>query len=186
MSNVNEQIRRHQIKEMLCQMHEQTIDERVNRYLEVSHQRIIANHHFAAASTECLDLYRDGYFLSTVMVTQAVAEGIFRFIVERNDFAQDGKLPDMAKCLVDRQIITQQCVDAFNRIRKSFRNDVHHMNPKVAQIPFPNIAKRNIADLVSIEQEIFAFRNNNGKIVPEHPEYWDAQQDIPAYLRLDF
>jgi hypothetical protein len=42
----------------------------------VAHQGIVPNHHFAAASSECIDLYRDGYALSAVMVSQAVAEGI--------------------------------------------------------------------------------------------------------------
>ena len=33
-------------------------------------------HHFAKASSECNDLYRDGHLISAVMVSQAVAEGI--------------------------------------------------------------------------------------------------------------
>ena len=36
---------------------------------EVPHQGIIANHHFAKASSECIGLYRDGYLLSAVMVS---------------------------------------------------------------------------------------------------------------------
>ncbi len=186
-SNVNEHIRRHQIKETLCQMHEQTIEERVNRYLEVAHQRIIANHHFAAASTECLNLYRDGYFLSTLMMTQAVAEGVFRFVVERNALTQKGERPEMAACLVERNILTQGCADAFVRIWKSFRNDVHHMNPNVAKVPFPDLAKRSIADLATIEREIFAFRVNNGKPVPIQPKYWDPSGPdgtTTVFLRL--
>ena len=185
-SNVNEQIRRQQIKETLCQTHEQTIDERVNRYLEVSHQGIIPNHHFAAASTECLYLYRDGYFLSTVMVTQSVAEGVFRFVVERNRLTQDCQQPDMAKRLVAKGIITQGCAEAFTRIWSSFRNDVHHMNPKVVTVPFADLAKKNIAHLATIEREVFAFQVNNAKLVPVRPQYWDLQPDgtVPAYLRL--
>ena len=47
-------------------------------------QGIIGDHHFAKASSECIGLYRDGYLFSAVMVSQAVAEGIWRFVLERN------------------------------------------------------------------------------------------------------
>ena len=51
---------------------------------EVAHQGVIPNHHFAVASSECIKLYRDGYLLSAVMVSQSVTEGIWRFVLERN------------------------------------------------------------------------------------------------------
>ena len=46
---------------------EQTIEIRVERYLEVAHQGVIPNHHFAEASSECINLYRDGYLLRTLI-----------------------------------------------------------------------------------------------------------------------
>ncbi len=51
---------------------------------EVAHQGVIPNHHFAVASSECIKLYRDGCLLSAVMVSQSVTEGIWRFVLERN------------------------------------------------------------------------------------------------------
>jgi len=56
----DEQIRRLHLKDALRAELETTLDERVARYFSVNHQSIIAGHHFAAASAECLDLYRDG------------------------------------------------------------------------------------------------------------------------------
>ena len=167
-------------------MLEQTAEERVDRYLEVHHQNIIADHHFAAASAECLDLYRDGYFLSTVMVSQAVAEGIFRFVLDRNGLAPHLERPEMARLLVKRGIVSERCAEAFVRIWTSFRNDVHHMNPKVAEVPFTELAKRNVDDLATIEREIFAYRINDGNLTPEQPRYWDLQADgtVPVFLRL--
>ncbi len=44
----------------LQQACQQTLDERVDRYIEINHQGIIGNHYFAAASSECIMLYRDG------------------------------------------------------------------------------------------------------------------------------
>ncbi len=183
----DKQIRRLHIKDALEAELQATVEQRVDRYLAVNHQNIIAGHHFAAASAECLDIYRDGYFLSTVMVSQAVAEGIFRFVLERNGCAGEaGDRPTVAKRLVDDGLISQTCADAFVRIWRSFRNDLHHMNPKVAVIPFPELAKRNIDDLATIEREVFAYSDNDGKLSPIQPRYWDAQADgtVPVFLRL--
>jgi hypothetical protein len=168
---------------------EATIEQRVDRYIEVSHQPITPNPHFAAASSECISLYTDGYFLSTVMVTQAVAEGIRKFVVERNAIKPDDgmKGPQLADLLVQKGIISKDCADAFNRIWESFRDDVHHMNPRVATISFPDLAKRNIQDLAAIEREVFAFKvGKNGGLIPTNPKYWDTGEDgkIGAFLRL--
>jgi hypothetical protein len=187
MADVPEWVRRRMISDDLRDLLEATLEERVNRYMEVSHQNIIPNHHFAAASTQCIELYRDGYFLSAVMVTQAVAEGIRKFVAERNmikcDDSKDG--PKIIALLVESKIISSECANAFNRIWGSFRNDVHHMRPKVAKIPFKELAKRNIQYLAAIEREIFAFdfRTNT----PRNPKYWDAREDgkIGVFLRLE-
>ena len=196
MDGISDQLNRVQIAASLRESLEATIEQRVERYIEVSHQNVIPAHHFAAASTQCIELYRDGYFLSAVMVTQAVAEGIRKFVVERNgieqpaaakDEAQEKDAPKTVALLFDKRIISQKCADAFNRIWRSFRNDVHHMNPKVATIPFPSLAKRNIMDLTTIEGEIFAFKWDNGRIIPLNRLYWDTRTDgaIGIFLRLE-
>ena len=79
------QIRRTQLIDEFSQVDDLTREARVERYLEVDRQRIIGNHHFAHASTECIHLYRDGHFIATVMTTQAVNEGIIKFVAERNN-----------------------------------------------------------------------------------------------------
>jgi hypothetical protein len=180
-------IRRHHLRRGLRDIFEQTVDARVSRYLEVGHQGIIPNHYFAAASSECVDLYRDGYFLSAVMVSQAVNEGIFKFVLERNAIPRVGALSDDVPTLVGRGIISQECADAFSRIWGGFRNDVHHMNPGVLQIPFESIAKRNLADLALIEREVFATEFEAGRLVPVHRKYWDLGADgtVQVFLRLD-
>ncbi|SEJ68937.1 hypothetical protein SAMN04244572_04914 [Azotobacter beijerinckii] len=184
---MNDEYRRLQVKNALKAELDATVDERVTRHLSVNHQNIIAGHHFAAASAECLDLYRDGYFLSTVMVSQAVAEGIFRFVLERNGRAEEkGDRQTVAKRLVTDGLISQECMGAFVQIWHSFRNDVHHMDPRVATISFPALAKRNIDDLATIEREIFSYRLDNGKLLPVQAHYWDIQSDgtVPVFLRL--
>ena len=135
-------------------------------------------HHFAKASSECNDLYRDGYLIGAVMVSQAVAEGIWHFVLERNQI-QPKKLkvgggkkknrPTIAAVLVGRKIISTECADAFVRIWRSFRNDVHHMNPKISTVNFPEVAKRNMADLAAIESELFAVTFRRGRPRKDRP-----------------
>lgn len=187
MSEADEAIRRHHLRRGLRDIFEQTVDARVDRYLEVRHQGIVPNHYFAPASSECVDLYRDGYFLSAVMVSQAVNEGIFKFVLERNAIPRVGSLADSVPTLVDRGIVSQECADAFSRIWGSFRNDVHHMNPNVVQISVDSVAKSNLADLALIEREVFATDFQAGRLVPVHRRYWDLGADGTAqvFLRLD-
>jgi hypothetical protein len=187
MPDIDDVVRRHQIRETLRAKLEGDLERRIDRYLEVNHQNIVANHHFAVASTECLELYRDGYFLSTVMVSQSVVEGIFRYVLDSNRESSDGReRPELADFLVTQGIVSDSCAEAFIRVWKSFRNDIHHMNPKVAEIPFPQLAKRNIDDLAIIEREIFAYTAVDGKFFPVQPKYWSLNPDgaVPVFFAV--
>ena len=65
-------VHRAQMRDDLRQIDEQTLDARVDRYMEIDHQGIIGGHYFAKASSECINLYRDGHFIAAVMASQAV------------------------------------------------------------------------------------------------------------------
>lgn len=73
-----------QQKYSLHQTFEMTLDERVNRYLDINHEGIIPNTPFSPASSECIKLYRDGYLIATVMMSHAINEGIVKYVAERN------------------------------------------------------------------------------------------------------
>ena len=166
-------------------MDELTCEVRVDRYLEVDRQRIIGSYHFAQASTECIDLYRDGHFIATVMTTQAVNEGIIKFVAERNNIQYENMpLCNLLQTLALQSIFSQPCFEASDQIRRSYRNQVHHMNPPVGKIDFPALAKKNIQSLSVVEREIFDVDVDEGKIVPIQPKYWDINPDgtVPVYL----
>ncbi len=140
-------------------------------------------------------LYRDGYFISAVMVSQAVNEGIVRFIAEKNNIniQQDndkGEAKNISALIneyEEKKIISSDCAKASKRIYKSFRNNIHHMNPEVAKRDFKKFAKRNIQDLTKIETEIFGlYSAPNGEFIPKQPKYWEFRNDgkIAAYLRF--
>ena len=135
---------------------EQTREDRADRYLEVNQQGFIPNHYFAPASAECLFLYRDGHFIATVMTTQAVNEGILKFVAERNSIDYENiRREDLLATLLSEGIFSKDCFEASKQIWDSFRNDVHHMNLPVATIDFQDLAKKNIHNLAVIEREIW-------------------------------
>jgi hypothetical protein len=94
---------------------------------------------------------------------------------------------DLINELREKRIISSICRDASVRIWRSYRNDIHHMNPTVANINFEKLAQQNLKFLSTIEKEIFDFKFNNGAIVPTQPKYWDIKSDgtAAAFLRLD-
>ncbi len=185
----SEQIRRRLLQDTLRQEFEAKLEKRIDRYLELNHQKIIPCHYFASASSECINLYRDGYYFSAVMVSHTINEGILKLIVERNDIArEEGKRGDqLIEDLKVRGIVSKECADASMRIWRSFRDDIHHMNPPVAAINFPDMAKSNLKDLMSIEEEVFSCDIRNGRFAPKQPLYWDIQEDgtAPGFLRCD-
>ena len=173
--------------EDLRQRDEQTREDRADRYLEVRQQGFIPNYHFADASAECVFLYRDGHFIATVMTTQAVNEGILKFVAERNNIEKTDycNLRALLKLLVSQGIFSQDCFEASKQIYGSFRNDVHHMSLKVATIDFQELAKKNIQNLSVIEREIWAaYPDADGKLVPLQPKYWDKNPDGTVELSL--
>ena len=192
--DTSEVMKRIMVRESIESQYKSFMEEKIDRYLEIEHQGIIGNHYFAPASYECIYLYRDGYFIGAVMMSHAINEGIIKLVVERNGIDRsktDGTttktVEDLISELREKNIISNVCADASMGIWKSYRNDVHRMNPKVANIDFKKLAQQNLKHLSTIEKEIFDFKNNSGAIVPTQPKYWDIRSDgRPAvFLRYD-
>jgi hypothetical protein len=189
----SDKFRRFQIKNEIELQCMGSIEEKIDRYLEIEHNTIIGNHHFAQASSECIYLYRDGYFIGTLMMTHAINEGVIKFIAERNGIKRQDKNGDekTIDILIDELQksghISQNCSDASRAIWRSYRNDIHHMNPTVSKIPFQKLAQNNIKHLSTIEKEIFGHHFDNGAIVLHQPKYWDTNSEgkISTFLRFE-
>jgi hypothetical protein len=122
------------------------------------------------------------------MVSQALSDGILRFVAERNNLLRGERETNqaLANRMHQAEIFSQAFLEAFGRIQGSFRNDFHHMNPPVATVDLEPLAKRNIADLAGLEREIFEYSiGAGGTLVPKHVRYWDLQPDgsVPVYVR---
>ncbi|MFC2001707.1 hypothetical protein ACFLUZ_04305 [Chloroflexota bacterium] len=189
----DEIFKRFQLKEDLKSECLGSIDAKIDRWLEIEHQEIIGGHHFASASSECIKLYRDGYFIGTVMMSHAINEGIINFVAERNNIDRqkaDNATKTIVELIVELQgnnLISTHCKDASLAIWHSYRNDIHHMNPSVLKIHFPKLAQLNIKHLSFIENEISGCDYPNGALVPHQPKYWDKNADgrYKSWLRLD-
>lgn len=166
---------------------EADIEARIDRCFEADPMSIIPNHHFSAPSAECIGMYRDGYFYGCVTLSQAVAEGIVKFAAERNGVVRlDGENDEgLARRMNRNGLLSDDFITAFGRIRRSFRNDFHHMNRKIEEHPVAALAKRNIEDLVNMERELFEWAvGENGTMVPRHSQYWDQLNgDVSVFVR---
>ena len=155
---------------------------------------VIPGNYFSDAIIECYKVYKSGCFIATVMVTQAVNERLLKFIAEKSGVMGRKKKKITLPRLVDLKtspllrVHPHECVAAFKKIYDSHRNDVHHINPNISEVKFPEQAKENIECLGLIEREIFALRptDNPGQLEPKHPQYWgEIGEDgtIPVMLR---
>ncbi|MFH0797169.1 MAG: hypothetical protein V2A65_08975 [Candidatus Omnitrophota bacterium] len=192
-NNVDKQVKRQQVRDNLISVFNSSIDVRVNRYLDIGHQWIIGNHHFAKASSECINVYRDGHFIAAVMMSHSINEGIIMFVARRVKLPKhksDGNtksIKELISELEQQKTMSKACIDASRGIYGSYRSDIHHMNPKVGSIDFCSLARENLKRLAIIEGEIFGANIIEGKLKPYHPVYWDLNADgtVSAFLRLE-
>lgn len=173
-------------KDTLKQMFELTLDEKVQRNLEVKPHGIIPNSHFAAVSAECYSLYTNGYYYGTISLTQAVVEALLRFLCEKNELKVSSPENNVGK-LKKKGLISANLAKLFSNIREN-RDDYHHLNPQIEQDrqKLASLAKVKLTDLRDIEKELFAYTTNNGKLVPKYRKYWDQTgSTVPVFLRFD-
>lgn len=170
-----DEIDRDEIRRKLRTNFEQRLEMAVDRELAVAPLAIVPNHHFAAASAECIATFRDGHMIACVSLVQAVAEGIAKFICVRRKISSKKGQEARVKLLSSEKLITTACAEAFDRISAAQRNDFHHMNPAVPtdRAVLYGLAERALRDLATIEGEVFAYGFDAGRLVPRHPQYWD-------------
>lgn len=185
--NTKKLVEKAQLKDTLQQEFEYSLQQRIDRYLELKPHGIIPNSHFAAVSAECHLLYRDGHYYGTISLTQAVAEALMKFLCKANGWKPGKDFENNLEQLEKRVKITEDLKTKFLEIWQR-RNDYHHLNPQVEQDrkKLEQLAKEKLSRLKQIEEVLFAYSANNGKLVPKFPKYWDQRGGkVSVYLRLD-
>ena len=178
---------RAQTTDSIKQEFQQTLSERVERYLQVKPHEIIPNAPFAAPSAECSLLFRDGHFYACIALVQAVAEATVRYVCDI-DFGKHDKVFEKN---VDK-LHTRKFID--DKLQKSLlkiwgkRDDYHHLNSNVKsdRNTLEILAKDKACLLVEVESEIFNFSfSSDGSIIPKYPKYWKIRgNQAEVFLRL--
>lgn len=183
-----ELFQRAQTANSIKQEFEQTLSERVERYLQVKPHKIIPNAPFAVPSAECSLLFRDGHFYACIALVQAVAEAIVRYVCDI-DFRKHGKVFEKnVEKLHTRKFIDDKLQETLLKIWEK-RDDYHHLNSSVKsdRDTLEKLAKEKACLLVEIESEIFKFSfGNDGSIIPKYPKYWKIRgNQAEVFLRLE-
>jgi hypothetical protein len=167
---------------------EQTVPERVERYLQVKPHEIIPNAPFAVPSAECSLLFRDGHFYACIALVQAVTEAIVRYACDIDFGKHDKVFEKIVEKLHTRRFIDEKIRKALLKIWKK-RDDYHHLNSNVKsdRDTLEKLAKEKARLLVEIESEIFKFSfGDDGSIIPKYPKYWKIKgNQVEIFLRLE-
>ena len=165
-----------------------TLNERISRYQELDFIKLTPNTHFAFVSVECINLYRDGYFLACIALCQAVAEAIVRLMCERSKFNSISQDYEVNIENLHKRKIRPDCNDLFKEIWKD-RNNYHHLNPTIPteKSKLQDIAKSKIIVFHKIEAKVFEFNIINGAVSPMYTKYWDFNENgmLNGYLRIE-
>jgi len=168
----------------------------VERALDIRKHGFLPHTHFQAASAEAKTCYIHGHFYGCIMITQAVAEGLIKFIAQRNGEPEvywtdkpKRSVETRRNYLRDQGHISADVHAAFERIHDASRNSLHHMNRKGQPSTFKELqelARRCVEDMYIIESWLFEFHLDNGVLVPHRRQYWDIRADgtTPVFLNL--
>ena len=183
-----ELFQRAQATNSIKQEFEQTLSERVERYLQVKPHEIIPNAPFAVPSAECSLLFRDGHFYACIALVQAIAEAIVRYACDINFGEHDKVFEKNVERLHTRRFIDDELQKALLKIWKK-RDAYHHLNSNVKsdRDTLGKLAKEKARLLVEIESEIFNFSfGDDGSIIPKYPKYWKIRgNQVEVFLRLE-
>lgn len=166
---------------------EQTLPERVERYLQVEPHGIIPNAPFAAPSSECSLLFRDGHFYACIALVQAVAEAIVKYMCDIDFKKHDKVFEKNVEKLHTRKLIDDKLRESLLKVWDK-RDDYHHLNSNVKsdRQTLENLAKEKACLLVEVESQIFEFSVANGRITPKYPKYWKISGgQAEVFLRLE-
>lgn len=161
---------------------------RASRAARTEVHGVIPNHFFAAASSECRDVFIDGHFYGCISLAQAVAEGLSQYLGRLHQAGAKKDPQQRVERLHEKGMIGVEARNAFLRVWGNDRNAFHHLNEDVSteHSELERRAEECVNSLLEIESELFAFGINEGRIAPKHPIYWpktDAEH-TEVFLRL--
>ena len=179
--------RRAQLANALKQEFETKLDERIDRFLRAEHHPLVSNTRFAGASSECIDLFRDGHFYGCISLCQGVGEALLRFMCESNSWRPARDFDENLQILGRRGFVDPTFEENAQRLWER-RHDYHHLNPSVASelTELEEIAFSKIRALAEMESWVFAYSVHQGNVRRDRPQYWPRTEDgkLDVFLRF--
>ena len=156
-------------------------ENRLQRRLATRIHQVIPSEWFAPASSECRDLYVDGHYYGCISLCQAVAEGLAKFLLAKNDLPEAGQHKQRCLLLRKKGVISEVTRLAFICIEGDDRNAIHHLNRDVPQDhdALKRRAEECVDALYAIEKGVFAYGfGAAGTLELHHPEYWTVDGQL--------
>ena len=159
------------------------------RHLRAKVHNTIPHEFFSAASAECKEMYVTGCFYGCITLCQSVAEGLSKFLAEKNTLPVKTGFPERVGRLKNAGVISDAAAGAFDTVHGEDRNDFHHLNNNVEQ-DHEKLAARALEcldALYTVESEVFAYDLHEGRIKPRNEKYWPrkGEDSLHAYVPFD-
>lgn len=163
---------------------------KIARFLEVWRiPRIFNhNHYFSEALDECFKNYYAECFIACSMMTHALNEGILKFLVECHGIKrlESDTWIETIDGLVYRTILSCDAAQASKEIYRSHRNDIHHMNPQIADIDdWHGFAKTSLRNLATVEACVFGYKIVEHVVHFDYPQHWKFLKRSPDQLPVN-
>lgn len=159
----------------------------IKRQLEVDYNSMIGSQYFSIFSLATIKCYHEAstfhpkslLFITCILSTHPLNEAIIKFVAKRNQIEQSESIPKLLEKLVSKNAISDACAVSSEAIYKSYRNDLHHLNPSVSKIEgkWHDFARRNFRNIATIEHNIFGYIKKGGTLFLNYPQYWDYGYD---------
>jgi hypothetical protein len=168
-----------------------TLDERATKAPSIQSMSPAPHGPFAAASAECLGLFRDGHFYGCIALTQAIIEAVIHHAWQTKMKRKRTKAGSYNSYLIDLCSLGVVTTELKTRLDLLWieRSNSHHLNPGVetARNKLEAIALKNLQMLVELRGKFFGYSFDEGRIVPDQPEYWPEQEpgNVPISMRSE-
>lgn len=158
------------------------------RHLRAKVHDIIPHEFFSAASAECKEMYVTGCFYGCITLCQSVAEGLSKFLAEKNGVRVKNGFTARVGRLKQEGVISEVAADAFDTVHSEDRDAFHHLNNDVEQDhkKLEARALECLDALYTVESEVFAYDLQEGRIKPKNKKYWPRAGEDSLLVNVRF
>jgi hypothetical protein len=144
---------------------------------------------FAAPITECAGLIRDGHFYAGVALAQAVIESavllVWRVKVRKRK-NQSAEFVKALEALRSNSLIDDTCKSTVEGLWADRDSILLHRPGVDSETQLLEEAARSSLTLAEgIAREFFGYSQRDDVVVPDHPEYWSAVEEVKPVLAGD-